>query len=66
MANDSRSNPRPPRGQHSHTNEFVDDLPQGYLKAGIHLFEKAGPVGKILLLAVAAVAAKKLIEKIID
>jgi hypothetical protein len=41
---------------HTHKNKFVDDLPEGYIKSGLHLWEQAGPLGKLALGAVAVFA----------
>lgn len=61
--NRHRSNPNQQPVRHTHENGFVDDLPEGYLKAGLHLFEKAGPLGKIALVVAAVVAGKAVIDK---
>jgi hypothetical protein len=49
---------------HTHNHQFIDDMPDGYPKTFLHLWEKANPIEKALLIAAAVAAGKFLIDKI--
>jgi hypothetical protein len=43
--------------------KVADDLPKGYAKAAMDLFNGVGPLGKIAVAAIAVIAAKNIADR---